>query len=187
MRIACLATNQFEDAELGETAAAMRDAGHVVDVIAPDRQEIRGQRGRVVVAPDASIDEVTPHEFDAVLIPGGHSPDQLRIDDRFVDFVREFDTLERPIFAICHGPQLLLTAGVLEGRTATAWRTVQDDLRRAGIHVLDEEVVIDGHLVTSRSPADVPAFTRAALGMLEDAEPPTDSAPATVGHSPTVH
>src|SRR5207245_2121620 len=97
-------------------------------------------------------------------LPGGHSPDRLRADERMVDFVRAFR--DRPIFAICHGPQLLITANLVRGRTLTAWKTVQVDLRNAGAVVPDREVVVDANLVTSRSPADLEAFVGAALAHL---------------------
>ena len=109
-------------------------------------------------------------DFDALLIPGGYSPDHLRADRRMVDFTRAFFTNERPVFAICHGPQLLMTARVVGGRRMTAWMTVQDYLRQGRCRdVVDEEVVVDRRLVTSRKPDDVPAFSREAVRILETA------------------
>jgi protease I len=167
MRIACLATNDFEDSELGDPKAAMEGAGHEVVVISPALGQLKGKKGKVTVQADRTIDGVQPEEFDALFIPGGYSPDQLRADPRFVDFTSEFAELDRPIFAICHGPQLLLAADALEGRKVTAWKTVQDDLRRAHIDVSDEAVVVDGNLITSRQPSDIPAFNEALLKALE--------------------
>jgi len=189
MRIACLATQLFEDSELQEPKKALEAAGHEVVIVAPRKEELRGLHGRASVKPHAAIDEVTPEEFDALFIPGGFSPDQLRADDRFVKFVKRFAALDRPIMAICHGPQLLFTAGVLEGRRVTAWKTVQGDLRRAGIDVVDEEVVRDERLVTSRQPTDLPAFNEAIVEMLAEEHEPFGLAgePATEATAPTVH
>ncbi len=169
MRIACLATKLFEDSELTEPVKAMRDAEHEVLIVSPTRDEIVGYKGIAKVKPDLTIDEARPEDFDAIFVPGGFSPDQLRADDRFVEFVRGFDELDRPILAICHGPQLLLAGDVLDGRTVTAWKTVQDDLRRCGVDVRNEEVVVDDQLVTSRMPGDLPAFNQAILRILSQA------------------
>ena len=136
-------------------------------VIGFDRDaRLTGKQGKEVVRVDRSIDEVRPDEFDALFIPGGYSPDHLRADQRFVDFTKAFFDRERPVFAVCHGPQLLLTAGLVKGRTMTAWKTIQVDLKAAGANVVDKEVVVDGNLVTSRQPSDLDAFSKAALEML---------------------
>lgn len=186
MRIACVATNDYEDSEFDEPVAALRRAGHDIDVIAPTREPIAGKRGRSRVDPDLTIDEAHASEYDALFVPGGFSPDHLRGDDRFLSFVQAFDAANKPIYAICHGPQLLLAAGILDGRVLTAWRTVQDDLRRADIRVKDAEVVIDGNLVTSRQPSDLPAFCRTIVEHLEDW-----SARPSIAHAveerPTLH
>lgn len=166
MKIACLATQMFEDSELSKPKAALEQAGHQVFVVAPTGEPLKGLHGQVTIKPDTTIDKVQPAQFDALFIPGGGSPDRLRADDRFVHFVRDFDALARPIFAICHGPQLLFTAGVLEGRRVTAWKTVQGDLQRAGIDVVDREVVRDEELITSRRPDDIPAFNKAIIDLL---------------------
>ncbi len=107
-----------------------------------------------------------PDQFDALFLPGGHSPDFLRADDRMVLFVRGFR--DKPILAICHGPQLLITADMVRGRKMTAWKTIQVDLRNAGADVVDREVVVEGNLVTSRKPDDLDAFVREGLKLLED-------------------
>jgi len=109
--------------------------------------------------------------YEGLLIPGGHSPDVLRADDRFVEFVRAFDSTGRPIAAVCHGPQLLLSAELQRGRTMTAWPTVQGDLRQAGANVIDRAVVVDDNWITSRNPGDLQAFTARfveELGELEE-------------------
>jgi protease I len=168
MRIACLLTNDFEDSEFQKPAEALRSAGHDVVVIGPEAgREITGKRHQATTRSDLGIADARPDDFDALLIPGGYSPDQLRADQRFVDFTRAFFERERPVFAVCHGPQLLLTAGVVKGRRMTAWKTIQVDLRHADVDVVDEEVVVDRNLVTSRQPSDLDAFSRESVKMLQ--------------------
>ena len=165
MRIACVLAEGFEDSEFKKPYDAFRDAGHEVIVIGKKKgDKIEGKQGKEKTKADLGIDEARPDDFAALFIPGGHSPDKLRADERFVAFVQAF--ADKPILAICHGPQLLLTAGMLDGRRLTAWKTVQDDLGRAGIDVVDEEVVVDDNLVTSRKPDDIPAFIDRSLAML---------------------
>jgi protease I len=168
MRIACLLDSGYEDSEFRKPYEAFRAAGHDVVVIGLEAgKEVRGKRGEDAVRVDKGIDEVTPDDFDALFIPGGYSPDHLRADDRMVDFTRAFFERERPVFAICHGPQLLITADVVKGRTMTAWKTIQVDLAKAGATVVDREVVVDRNLVTSRQPSDVDAFSRESLALLQ--------------------
>jgi protease I len=165
MRIACVLADDFEDSEFRVPCDAFKDAGHEVIVIGTQsKQKLEGKRGKEKVKTDLGVDDARPEGFDALFIPGGYSPDKLRADDRFVRFVRAF--AHKPIFAICHGPQLLLTAGMVAGRRMTAWKTVQGDLHLAGADVVDQEVVVDGNLVTSRKPEDLPAFTRESLALL---------------------
>lgn len=119
------------------------------------------------MAIDKSIDEVTPAEFDALLLPGGNSPDYLRGDNRFVTFTRDFVNSGKPVFAICHGPQLLISADVIRGRKLTAVKPIIIDVKNAGAEFYDQEVVVDkDQLVTSRTPDDLPAFNREALRLL---------------------
>jgi protease I len=168
MRIACVLDSDFEDSEFRRPYDAFRTAGHEVAVIGLESgKELKGKKGQETVTSEKGIDEVRPDEFDALFIPGGFSPDHLRADDRMVEFTRAFFRRERPVFAICHGPQLLLTADVVSGRTMTAWKTVQVDLARAGASVVDREVVVDRNLVTSRKPDDIDAFNRESVAMLE--------------------
>jgi protease I len=165
MRIACVLGPGFEDSEFRVPIDRFRTAGHDVIVIGARRgDQLVGKRGKVRVSVDKSIDEVDPRQFEALFIPGGHSPDNLRGDVRFVKFVGAFR--DRPIFAICHGPQLLLSAGMVKGRTLTAWRTVQVDLKYTGANVVDRDVVVDRNLVTSRQPDDIDAFVRESLALL---------------------
>jgi deglycase len=165
MRIACILGDGFEDSEFRKPYDAFRGAGHEVIVIGEKAgQIIEGKKKKEKVKADQGIDRARPEDFQALFIPGGYSPDHLRADDRFVGFVRTFG--RRPIFAVCHGPQILLTAQMVKGRTMTAWKTVQADLRAAGANVVDKEVVVDGNLVTSRQPSDLDAFSREALDLM---------------------
>jgi protease I len=169
MRIACVVGPDYEDSELRVPLEAFRRAGHEVVMIGERRGEtLHGKRRKDSVTTDASIAEVRPDEFGALFIPGGHSPDVLRADERMVRFVQGFR--DRPIVAICHGPQLLMSAGMVRGRRLTAWKTIQSDLRYTQADVVDEEVVRDENLVTSRQPQDLQAFVRESLALFRDAE-----------------
>jgi protease I len=168
MRIACLLDNDFEDSEFRKPYDAFTAAGHDVVVIGfKADSKLTGKDGREVTRSDRGIAEVSPDEFDALFLPGGYSPDHLRADQRMVDFTKAFFDRERPVFAVCHGPQLLISAGVVQGRTMTAWKTVQVDLRAAGAKVVDQPVVVDRNLVTSRQPDDLDAFDKASLALLD--------------------
>jgi len=170
-RIACLLGPEFEDSEFRVPYDALKNAGYQVDIIGPKAgMELKGHKGKEIVKTDKGIDEVRPEDYQALLIPGGFSPDQLRKDKRFVEFVKKFDALKRPLAAVCHGPQLLLTARLVKGRTLTAWETVQGDLEQAGANVKDQEVVIDQNWITSRKPEDLKAFSEALLNALRKAE-----------------
>lgn len=166
-KVAVLMTDLFEDSEFTSPAEAYREAGHKVIVIEKEKGKVlEGKHGEKVTV-DASIDEVKPEDFDALLIPGGFSPDLLRDDDRFVAFAKAFMDDKKPVFAICHGPQLLITAKSLEGRTVTGYKSIKVDLEYAKANYKDEEVVVCcNQLVTSRTPDDLPAFNRESLALL---------------------
>ncbi|MBK0015842.1 type 1 glutamine amidotransferase [Kosakonia sp. S58] len=167
-KIAVLITDEFEDSEFTSPAEAYRKAGHEVVTIEKEAgKTVTGKQGEAKVKIDKAIDEVSPDEFDALLLPGGHSPDSLRGDDRFVTFTRQFVDSGKPVFAICHGPQLLISADVIRGRKLTAVKPIVIDVKNAGAEFFDQEVVIDkDQLVTSRTPDDLPAFNREALRLL---------------------
>lgn len=165
MRIACVLGQGFEDSELKVPRDKLEAAGHEVVVIGTKKGEtLEGKGGKESVTAAMAIDDARPDAFDALFVPGGYSPDHLRADDRFVAFTKAF--ADKPILAICHGPQLLLTADVIRGRTLTAWKTVQADLQKAGENVVDREVAVDKGLVTSRKPDDLDAFVRESLRVL---------------------
>ncbi|MBT2688472.1 type 1 glutamine amidotransferase [Bacillus sp. ISL-47] len=167
-KIACLITNMFEDVEYTDPAQSFKEAGHKVVTIEKEKgKTVKGKQGEAAVEIDESIDNVSPQDFDALFLPGGFSPDQLRADERFVQFAKSFMDEKKPVFAICHGPQLLLTAKTLEGRDATGYKSIKVDMEYAGANYQDTEVVVcQNQLVTSRQPDDIPAFTREALKLL---------------------
>jgi protease I len=127
---------------------------------------VKGKKEGTPVRIDKSVKDVSADDFDALLIPGGYSPDKLRVDEKAVRFVRQFVESGKPVFVICHGPQLLITAQVLEGRKITGWKSIIQDIKNAGAKFIDQEVVEDGKLISSRSPNDLPAFIEASLEKL---------------------
>ena len=167
-KIAVLITDDFEDSEFTSPADAYRLAGHAVVTIEKQAgTKVQGKKGEAEVVIDKAIDDVSPADFDALLLPGGYSPDSLRGDERFVTFTRDFVNSGKPVFAICHGPQLLISADVIRGRKLTAVKPIIIDVKNAGGEFYDQEVVIDNEqLVTSRTPDDLPAFNREALRLL---------------------
>ncbi|MFL5414798.1 MAG: type 1 glutamine amidotransferase domain-containing protein [Myxococcales bacterium] len=170
-RIACLLGPGFEDSEFRLPYDALKNAGYQVDIISMKAgTELKGYKGKETVKSEKGIDEVRADDYQAILIPGGHSPDQIRKDKKIVEFVKKFDSMKRPIAAVCHGPQLLLTARLVRGRTLTAWETVQGDLDQAGAIVKDQEVVVDQNWITSRKPEDLKAFSEAMLKALKQTD-----------------
>lgn len=166
-KIACLLGEDFEDSEFRVPVDRLRADGFQVEVIGAKAGEtLKGKGGKETVKADRGIDEVKPADYRALFIPGGYSPDHLRADERFVSFVKAFDGLHKPIAAVCHGPQLLMSAGLVKGRTLTAWKTVQRDLELAGAKVKDEPVVTDGWWITSRKPDDLGPFSDSLLRAL---------------------
>jgi protease I len=173
VRVAVLATDGFEESELTEPARALREAGAKVEVVAPKGGSIQGFRhfdkGQSVTV-GRTLDEARPEEYDALLMPGGAlNADALRVVPRAQEFVRSFQGAGKPIAAICHAPWTLISAGVVRGRTLTSYHTIQDDVRNAGGHWVDREVVEDGNWVTSRQPGDIPAFNKAMLELFAHA------------------
>ena len=160
--VAVLATDGVELVELNEPMKALKDAGAVVEIVSLKAGEFQGfdhlTPGAKVTA-DKAVAAVDAASYSALLLPGGvANPDQLRADADAVAFVRAFFDAGKPVAAICHAPWLLIEAGVVEGRTLTAFESIRTDLRNAGANVVDEEVVVDQGLVTSRRPDDIPAF-----------------------------
>lgn len=170
MKIACVLANGFEDSEFRQPYDALREAGHEVTIVGLEAgKQLNGDKGRETAAVEKAFSEVSPEHFDALFIPGGFSPDRLRAHDAPVAFVRAVFAAGKPILAICHGPQLFITAGTYKDHRLTAWRTIQGDLKLLGADVVDQEVVVDRNLVTSRQPQDIPAFIREGLKVLQKA------------------
>jgi len=174
-RIMILATDGFEQSELEDPRKTLLEAGYEVVVVSSEEGEITGwdekNWGRAVKV-DMSLDEADEADFDALLLPGGQiNPDVLRMNEKAVQLVQDFCDADKPVAAICHGPWLLAEADVLDGRTVTSWPSIQTDLANAGADVVDQAVAIDGNLITSRKPDDIPAFTQALIEALENAEP----------------
>jgi protease I len=156
--------NGFEDSEFKQPYDALRKDGHEVTIVGLETgAQLRGDKGRETATVERSFAEVAPSQFDALFIPGGFSPDRLRAHPSAVAFVKAFFDDERPIMAICHGPQIFIPAGTYKGHRLTAWKTIQSDLKLLGADVVDQEVVVDRNLVTSRQPQDLPAFIRESL------------------------
>jgi len=161
-RIAILVDNGFEQSELTEPKKALEHAGAVAPVVSPRRGRVRAWKDTdwgEEVAVDVPLADAQAEDFDGLVLPGGVlNPDQLRINPDALRFVREFFEAKKPVGAICHGPWTLINAGVTEGRNMTSWPSLRADLENAGAHWVDQEVVSDKGLVTSRKPADLPAF-----------------------------
>ena len=174
-RIAIVASDRFEEAELSEPRRALMEAGADVDVIAPHSGSIQGMNHDEVghkVPVDRTLDEARPEEYDALVLPGGvANPDRLRTNDKAVHFVRAMYEQQKPIAAICHGPWTLIEADIVRGRTTTSWPSLKTDLKNAGADWVDREVVIDGGLVTSRKPDDIPAFNKAIIETFQKGVP----------------
>lgn len=157
-QVALLATHGFEDSELEKPLEALRAAGAEVVIVSEKSGTITGKNGTEILA-TSSVEDVSADEFDSLMLPGGvENPDRLRMNETAVEFVRDFFAQHKPVAAICHAPWLLIEAGVVEGRTVTSWPSLKTDLVNAGAHWVDEEVVTDNGLVTSRNPDDLPAF-----------------------------
>lgn len=167
VRVAILATDGFEQSELLEPRDALQQAGATTEVVAPKGGKIRGwnhtEWGQEVGV-DRELQQADPEQYDALVLPGGvMNPDKLRAIPAAVSFARSFFDAGKPVAAICHGPWTVVEAGAAKGHRMTSWPSLKTDLRNAGAEWVDAEVVVDGKLVTSRKPDDIPAFNRAAI------------------------
>jgi protease I len=166
-----MATDRFEESELFGPREILLGKGARVTLASLGTEEIMGtvhdEPGKTI-KPDLLIRDATAADYDALLLPGGvGNPDKLRMHEDAVALIREFAATDKPIAAICHGPWLLVEAGLLRGKRATSWPSIRTDLKNAGANVVDEEAVTDGNIVTSRKPDDVPAFTQALIEAIE--------------------
>lgn len=169
-RVAILATNGFEQSELMVPRQQLKEAGFAVQVVAPKGPQIRGWKDKdwgENVDVDAELASVSPNDYDALVLPGGViNPDMLRIDEAAIAFIKAFDDAGKPLAAVCHGPWLLVESGAAKGRNVTSWPSLKTDLSNAGAHWQDAEAVVDGHIITSRKPDDLPAFCAAIIDAL---------------------
>jgi len=163
-RVAALVENGFEQSELLEPKKALEAAGARVDIVSPQTGKVKGWQHTdwgQEVSVDRQLEQANADEYDALLLPGGvMNPDKLRANGRAVAFVKAFVDAGKPIAAICHGPWTLIEAGAVRGRRMTSWPSLQTDLKNAGANWVDQEVVTDNGVVTSRKPDDIPAFNR---------------------------
>lgn len=169
--IAIIVGEGYEDAEFSVPVERLQKAGHTLDIIGSHAGDtVRGKRGESEAEIQYGAGQARPEDYDALVIPGGFGPDRLRTDTQVVDFVRRFFDSGKPVAAICHGPQLLIEAQVVRGVTLTSWPSVRTDLLNAGAKWVDEPVVEDGNLISSRKPDDLDAFCSALLARLPDSK-----------------
>jgi protease I len=172
-RVAMLVDEGFEDRELTGPLDALRTAGATVVLVGPARgASFTGKRGEATVTSDLAAGDARMRDFDALVIPGGHAPDKMRMRHAMVDLARDAMDTGKPVAAICHGPQLLISANALRGRTLTCWPSIAIDVKNAGGLYVDKPVVEDGNLITSRKPDDVPVFSEAIIRALSRVQVP---------------
>jgi len=178
-RVAFLMDEMFEDSEYRVPYDRLREAGHEVVIVGSEAgRELKGKKGQETVKADAGIHQVSPDEFDAVVIPGGFSPDKLRTDIGMVGFTRNMFNDGKPVAAVCHAGSMLVEADIADGRTVTSWPSIKTDLINAGARWVDREVVEDENIITSRNPGDLPAFSEAILRQLRTGAAPRRDANA---------
>ena len=166
MRALIVSADHFEDSELLYPFYRLQEEGLQVDIASIARGKINGKHGYELVA-DKALRDVDPNQYDLLVLPGGKAPAKLRKEPAAAAIAQDFMRSNKPVAAICHGPQILITAGVLQGRRATCYRSVAGELQESGALYEDKEVVVDGNLVTSRQPSDLPAFMREIVRLLE--------------------
>jgi protease I len=163
-RIAIITENGFEEVELTSPKQALEEAGAKVDIVSPQKEKVKAWRDdnwSIELPVDVNITEADVENYDALMVPGGVlNPDMSRRNKDCIDFVRSFFEEGKPIAAICHGPQLLIETGMLRGKEMTSFKSIKTDLENAGANWVDQEVVVDNGLITSRSPKDLPAFNK---------------------------
>jgi protease I len=167
-KVAFIVDQMFEDSEFRFPFERVKEAGHEPVVIGLEAgKKLEGKKGRERVSTERAIDEVSPAEFDALVIPGGYSPDLIRSNRKMVDFTRSIYEAGKPVAAICHAGWMLAEADLVHGKTVTSWPSIKTDLINAGANWVDQEVVEDGNLITSRKPDDLEAFSKTLLVQIE--------------------
>ena len=165
MKALIISADKFEDSELLVPYYRLKEVGVEVIVASRSRGAIKGKHG-YEVAVDKTLDEVNPDDYEILVLPGGAAPAMVRKEPKALEIARSFFARNKPVAAICHGPQILISTGLMQGRRATCYMTVADELKKAGALYEDREVVVDANLVTSREPADLPAFMRETMKQL---------------------
>ena len=175
MKALFISADGFEDSELLVPYYRLLEEGLKVDIASMKKEPIRGKHGYEVEV-TKTLGEVKPDDYGILVLPGGKAPEAVRKEPRAAEIARDFFLTGKPVAAICHGPQTLITAGLLKGKHATCYRTVAEELKASGAIYADKEVVVDGNLVTSRQPSDLPAFMRETMKMIRGAVKKTKAA-----------
>ena len=167
-KVAFIVDELFEDSELKFPYDRVKEAGHEPVIVGLKRgKTIEGKKGKETITTDAAITEVDAADFDALVIPGGYSPDKIRGNSGMVQFTREIAAAGKPVAAICHAGWMLAEADLVDGKTVTSFSSIKTDLKNAGANWVDQEVVEDGNIITSRTPDDLEAFTKTLLSQIE--------------------
>ncbi|MBE0426326.1 MAG: type 1 glutamine amidotransferase [Nitrospirae bacterium] len=166
MRALIISADNFEDSELLVPYYTLQEEGIEIDIASIKKGSIKGKHGYKVQA-NKSLKEVNPDEYDVLILPGGKAPETIRKEKTALEIAKKFFQRNKPVSAICHGPQILITAGLMKGRRSTCYKSVAGEMKEAGAIYEDKEVVVDGNLVTSRQPSDLPAFMRETLKMIK--------------------
>ena len=171
-KVAIITENGFEEVELTSPKKALEDAGATVHIVSPQKDKVKAwnhDHWSIELPVDVNIDDADPNNYDALVVPGGVlNPDKMRLNEDCVNFAKDFLTSGKPVAAICHGPQLLIETGLLQGRNMTSYPSVRTDLENAGVIWEDKEVIVDHGLVTSRSPKDLEAFNKKMLEEIKE-------------------
>lgn len=183
-RVAILTENGFEEVELTSPKKALEEAGATVDIVSPQKGKVKAwdkDHWSIELPVDAALDDAKVDDYDALVLPGGVlNPDQLRMNKKAVEFAQQFLEIGKPVAAICHGPQLLIETGLIEGRKMTSYWSLRTDMENAGVIWEDKEVIVDNGLVSSRSPKDLEAFNRMMIEEIKEGE----STPAAYAPGP---
>lgn len=166
MKVLVISADNFEDSELSEPVKELKVADVIVDIASLEKGTIKGKKGTKIEVTH-TVDEVNPDEYDMLILPGGKAPETLRKSQRVLAIAKTFMQADKPIAAICHGPQILISAGLVQDKTMTCYQSVQQELEEAGANYVNKEVVVDGNLITSRQPSDLPAFNREIFTALQ--------------------
>ncbi len=166
MNVLIISADNFEDSELLVPYYRMLEEGHDVDIASMKKGKIRGKKGYEIEAKKA-VSQIDPEDYGLLILPGGKAPGEIRQDPEALEIVSDFFENNKPVAAICHGPQILISARVMKGRHATCYRSVAKEMKKAGADYEDKEVIVDGNLITSRVPSDLPAFMREIMKKIE--------------------